>query len=126
MRAGMHEQPATVFKSERQLREEFALGGIEIRTRPVDGVGGNSIHSGSAGGNRSVVIARKRDSAVLDLAHDGIDGESRIRAIADIVAHKNETADAGAARVVEAGLKGFPIGVNVSEKSNPHNFTPAR
>src|SRR6476646_2067982 len=65
MRAGVHEQPAIVFKGEWQLREEFAVGGVEARAGPVDGVGGDRIHAGSANSNRSVVIAGERDSAVL-------------------------------------------------------------
>jgi hypothetical protein len=121
----MHKQTAAVFKGERQLREEFAMGGIEVGAGPVDGLGGDRIHAGGANGNRSVVIAGERDSAALDLAHDGIDGEGGIGAITDIVTHENEAADACATRVVEAGLKGLPIGVNVSEDSNPHNFTRA-
>src|ERR1051325_6200020 len=109
MRAGVYKKPTIVFKGERQLREEFAVGGVEVRTGPVDRICSDRIHVCGANGNRGVVITEQRDSAALDLAHDGIDGEGGVSAIADIVAHKNETADSTLARVVETGLEGLPI-----------------
>ena len=101
------------------------MGGVEVGAGPVNGIRGDSVHVGRANANRSIVIPSERNGAMLDFAHDGIDGEGGVGAIADIVAHKNEVADAATARVVEAGLKGLPIGVNVGEDSNPHNFTRA-
>ena len=101
------------------------MGGVEAGTGPVNRIGGNRVHVGGANGNRSVMIPGEGDCAALDLAHDGINGESGVSAITDIVTHKDEAADAGAARVIEAGFKGLPIGVNVGEQSDPHGLTRA-
>jgi hypothetical protein len=57
MRAGVNEQPVAVLEGQRQLHKEFALGGIEHRTRPLNRVRRNRAHAGCPAANRSVMVA---------------------------------------------------------------------
>ena len=122
----MDEQPATIFEGQRQLREKFALGGIELRPRPVDRLSRNRVHATGATGDGSVMVAEQGHRAAFDLAHHRVDRKAGVGAVADVVAEKDETIDAAAACVVEACLERFAVGVNVAEQSNPHDFTSAR
>ncbi len=62
----------------------------------------------------------------LSLAHDGVDGETWVGAVTDIIAQKNEPADAGAPCMLKARLERFSVGVNVAEEPHPHRITRAR
>ena len=64
----------------------------------------------------------QRDRAARDERLDGIDGKSRIGAIADIVSEKHEAVDAAAGRIGEAGFEGLTIAVDVGEQRDQHNL----
>src|SRR6478609_2357021 len=90
VRAGVHEQPSVVFKGQWQSSKEIALRAVELKPRPIERVGG-------------------------DLAHDCVDRETGVGAIANVVTQKNEAAYAGTFRMRERGLERFPVGVNIAE-----------
>jgi hypothetical protein len=115
-----------VFERQWQSGQEFGLGLIESRPRPIDGLRGNVVHATGAGADRSVMIAEQGHRAGLDLAHHRVHCERRVRAIADIVAEKNEATDAGTTGVLETRFERFAVGVNVAEKSDPHEVTGPR
>ena len=81
------------------------------------------IHTGGAAGDGGVMIAEQCHGAALDLPHHRIHRKARIGAVADVVAEKDKTADAGAAGVIEARLERFAVGVNIAEQSYPHELT---
>src|SRR5262249_62069005 len=83
-------------------------------------LGGEEIHPAGPHGNGSIMIPAQSDRARLDFAHHGVNGESGVSAITDIVAKKDKMTDTGAAGVRERGLKRLAVGVNVAEKSDPH------
>jgi hypothetical protein len=115
MRAGMDKKAALILECERQLRQEGALRGIEAGSGPRDCLGGDRIHSAGAARYGGVVIAKQRDRASLDLAHDRIDGKAGIGTVANVIAEKNEAPDTGTTRVIKARLKRLAIGVDIAE-----------
>ena len=66
------------------------------------------------------MVAKERQGARFDLAHNRVDDEARIGTVADVVAKKDKAADPGPPGMAESRLERFPIRVNVTEQSNPH------
>jgi hypothetical protein len=51
------------------------------------------------------------------MGHHGFDGEHRIGTVSDIVTEERVAVDPAAAGMIEARREGFPVGVEISEKS---------
>ena len=117
----MHIEMVAFRRGERQGIQECQLALIELLTRPLDRDHRLVVHARRGADRRAVVIADERDRAARDERLDGVDGESRIGAVADIVAEKYEAVDAAAGGVSEAGFEGLTIAVDVGEQRNQHD-----
>jgi hypothetical protein len=97
------------------LSEEFPLGAVEARSCPFNRFGGDRIHAARTVADRGIMVAKQRHGASLDLAHHGVDDVSRIGAVSDVIAEKDEAADSRTPRMVEGRLERFPVRMDVAE-----------
>jgi hypothetical protein len=123
---GVHEQALPFLDEQGPRAQEGALCFVELSARPIDRCRSQRIHARARFEDGLVVIAEKRDRVFLDEARDRIDDEARIRAVADVVAEKNETLGTQTAGVIETGLERLAVSVDVREEGDQHDQSIAR
>ena len=118
---GMHEQAAELLAAHRQPAQEVELLGRELGAGPLDGAARvlDQVRIGLAG-HRVVMVAAHRDRALRDQVLHHRHHPGRIGAIADEVAQQRDAVGAMQMGLLETGLEGLAVGVNVGDQCNLH------
>jgi hypothetical protein len=114
-----------VLQRQRQFREKAPLNRAESAAAPLDRGLGFGIHGFRGGADGGVVIAAHGQGAILDEAHHRLDGPFRIGAVSDVVAEADDALRAVRPRVIEARAKSLPVGMDIREKRQQHDFLRA-
>jgi len=126
-RGGVDEEDVAFLVAHGELAEEAPAGGaergiglgVEDVAGPVTGAFGGGVEIGGLVEDGVVVVAHDGGAAA---GADEVDALARIRTIADDVAETDDLLDAALGEIVEDGLEGFEIGVNVADDGE-HAFS---
>ena len=98
------------------FRGELGLG-------PLDGGRGVFVHVGVLADRRGVVVPEDGDRASLHVSHHRINDPTGVGAVAHVVAEEDVFVDPVALGVLETGLEGLAIGMDVADERYSHGFS---
>src|SRR5581483_6518765 len=108
-----------------QRGEKFLLLRRQLLARPGDRFANRGVHVGRAARDRFVVVALDDQRTVLRMVHHQVDNRASIGAVADEVAEKRKARRAVVARMPQARLQRFEIGVHIGQQGQGHARPPA-
>ena len=102
-----------------QAGEPLPLLVVELLARPFERGGGDRVHAVERMGAGGILVVVALDGGAVHGPH-ALQAGDGIGVVADDIAHADVIGHLLFLRILQHGLEGFQVGVNVTEKSDPH------